>query len=162
MKTQVNGVSSAENSFSLLPKQHSRTELGTHPTIKRVVTSFSQALSRSARVKTSGTPIGQALSGMEHRAPYPGLGVANKRQPRNSSIKLSISWLVTSSGTTCCASGKPFRVPPVGPEPPHVRNWEPCMVLSFFATWLMASPVNNLPSQSDEGFPAPEDIFAAT
>ena len=38
-------------------------------------------------------------------------GVVNKRQPRNSSIKLSIPWLVKSWGTTCCASGQPFRVP---------------------------------------------------
>ena len=60
-------VLGAQDSFSLLPKQHSRTELGSHPTIKRVVTSFSQALSGSARVqwtKTSGTPLGLSPSGM--------------------------------------------------------------------------------------------------
>ena len=108
----------------------------------------------------------------------------NKRQ-------LSISWLVKSWGTTCCASGKMFESPPV--EPPHVRNWEPCMVLLFChpadgiaiifrvvcgsttrgqgtsdsmidleleGDSLSDSQSNFAsPSQSDEGFPAPEDIL---
>ena len=127
-------------------------ELGTHPTIKRVVPSFSQALSRSVRVqwtKTSDTPLRHTPSGLEHRPPYPGLGVA-KRQPSTRQTK-SRSHDSSHHPEPCCASGKPFESPPAGQEPLHVRNWEPCMVLSFFATRLMASPVKQLAGVNDQG-----------
>ena len=130
---------SAQNSFSLAPKQHSRTELGTHPT------SFPQAVSRSAHAqwtKTSGTPPGHPPSGMEHRPPDQ---CRVLRTRGSKALVVTKSRSHTSSNHPerhAAGQANPSSPPPVGPEAPHVRNWEPCKVRSFLPpSWRQRLPL---------------------
>ena len=60
-------------------------------------------------------------------------GVANKRQP--STRQTNCRSHGSSNHPERHAACHLFESPPVGPEPPHVRNWEPCMVLFLPPGW---------------------------